>query len=181
MTISSGGPRQNLVRCSISRKRLCRCGGRCWRPHCWWFEHGRDRLERVVNMANYWSKEIVSILGHCAPDVSLIKAVKATAPQVDGMVPSLNDSAAPDLSQVYQEQIDVGQTTQELVGAREVRLRRRHGSCRQRWCLFKKIVLWEWKPPVDRAQERRSLISFEMTGLWESSKWRTDVVSVSLR
>ena len=91
---------------------MCRFGSRCWRPHCW-FEHGRDRVERVVEMANYWPEEIKSILGPCASDVSPIKAVKATAPQVDCLVPSLYDSATPVLSQVYQEQIDVGQTTQE--------------------------------------------------------------------
>ena len=61
-------------------------------------------------MANYWSKEIKSILGPCA-----------TAPQVDGSVPSLNGSAAPVLSQVYQEQ-HTGTPSKRSVGSRTLQM-----------------------------------------------------------
>ena len=40
------------------RKRMCRFGSRCWRPHCW-FHHGNgDRMKQIVNMAHYWTQEV---------------------------------------------------------------------------------------------------------------------------
>ena len=54
-----------------SGKQMCRFGCRCWRPRCW-FHHGHgDRMKEVVDMANYWTKEVGLIVGHCASDVAI--------------------------------------------------------------------------------------------------------------
>ena len=40
------------------KKRMCRFGSQCWRPHCW-FRHGNgDRMKQIVKMAHYWTQEV---------------------------------------------------------------------------------------------------------------------------
>ena len=40
------------------KKRMCRFGSWCWRPHCW-FHHGNgDRMKQIVKMAHYWTQEV---------------------------------------------------------------------------------------------------------------------------
>ena len=40
------------------KKRMCRFGSQCWRPHCW-FHHGNgDRMKQIVKMAHYWTQEV---------------------------------------------------------------------------------------------------------------------------
>ena len=40
------------------KKRMCRFGSQCWRPHCW-FRHGNgDRMRQIVKMAHYWTQEV---------------------------------------------------------------------------------------------------------------------------
>ena len=90
-------------------------------------------MERVLNMASYWSKEIGSILGPCASDTSPVKVAatsaackerfpvrtmeqieyipvpQASASQVIGSHTRLDESVAPVYHQVRQE------TTQNIV------------------------------------------------------------------
>ena len=69
------------------RKRMCRFGSRCWRPHCW-FHHGNgDRMKQIVNMAHYWTQE-VKRLSACTvatetvyrANIDVIQSDTATAP-----------------------------------------------------------------------------------------------------
>ena len=40
------------------KKRMCRFGSQCWRPHCR-FRHGNgDRMKQIVKMAHYWTQEV---------------------------------------------------------------------------------------------------------------------------
>ena len=56
------------------KKRLCRFGSRCWRPHCW-FHHGNgDRMKQIVKMAHYWTQEVKRL--------SACTVVTEPAPQV---------------------------------------------------------------------------------------------------
>ena len=56
------------------KKRLCRFGSRCWRPHCW-FHHGNgDRMKQIVKMAHYWTQEVKRL--------STCTVVTEPAPQV---------------------------------------------------------------------------------------------------
>ena len=134
-----------------SRKRMCRFSSRCWRPNCW-FEHGRDRMERVVNMANYCSEEIESILGPCASDVAIEWNHPATeSVHWQDCISESGNCATP--ARATDHAGSVGVSPKKSVGSRTLLM----------------------------TGPRRSLISFEMTGLWESSKLRSDVVSWSRR